>query len=106
MSKRRRLSIYNVAQVYTPEQQAEKQRILKLKYELGLLTPYYDESKSCKNNDNYLPSMYNSLLEYELDKGIANKLINRNQPILDELREKLIRARKELERRGLYFKDE
>lgn len=87
--------------IFTPEEVAENARIYNLKYELGLMITYYDDSTAIRASK-YIPSMYESSFEYNRDKSLAKKLIEEHKEIPQDLYNRLVQARKELQERGLY----
>ena len=95
--KHSQLSIHSIARIITPEEKA----MYNIRYNLGLLVTYYD---SANYSNEFVPSMYNTYGEYNLDIELANKLLMENKEIPKELEQKLISARKELQDKGLYIK--
>ena len=95
--RRNRLSIYNIARAVTPEEN----ELYNIRYNLGLLETSYD---SMKSSSDFIPSMYTTYGEYSIDKEIANKLLIENKKIPKELEQRLIKARKERQAKGLYIK--
>jgi len=94
-NKRNKLSIYSIAKEITPEEK----ELYDIRYNLGLLVTYYDSANS---SNEFVPSMYNTYGEYNVDIALANKLLMENKDIPKELEQRLISARKELQDKGLY----
>lgn len=92
--KRNKVSIYNIARVVTPEEK----ELYNIRYNLGLLETSYDSSSD------FIPSMYTTYGEYSLDMETANKLLIENKKIPKELEQRLVKARKERQEKGLYIK--
>lgn len=95
--KRNKVSIYNIARVVTPEEK----ELYNIRYNLGLLETSYD---SMKSSSDFIPSMYTTYGEYSLDMETANKLLIENKKIPKELEQRLVKARKERQEKGLYIK--
>lgn len=95
--KRKKRSIHNLRTI-TREEQEYAIYLTNLRLKLGIQT-IYDNSYSGGNK--YIPSMYTSTDEYEYDKLIVDNLITMNKPIPQDLQNKLIAARIELESLGL-----
>lgn len=64
------------------------------------ITEYYDQPTTTYINE-YVSTVYKSIEEYESDKFNARMLIDLNKPIPNELKRKLVTARKELEEHGI-----
>lgn len=97
---RNKISIHSVAKRFTPEEKRRNDELYNIRYKLGLLIAYYDSSKSSRD---FVPSMYKTYGEYSLDMDKANKLLMENKKIPKELEQKLIKARIEMQNKGLYL---
>ena len=99
MKKKR--SFFASAITFTDEEIQTEKLKAKLRAKLGIKTIYDDTQ--CKQYS-YIPSMYSSIEEYERDKDKADYLITIDKPIPNELYDKLVQARLELESKGLLKK--
>lgn len=97
---RNTVSIHSVATKFTSEEKKKNDELYNIRYNLGLLITYYDSSKF---SGEFVPSMYNTYGEYSLDKDKANKLLLENKKVPEELEQRLIKARIEMQNKGLYI---
>ena len=68
---------------------------------LGLLLGYDDVGVNYKKAFLKVSTLYKSLYEYEIDQSKASILIAEKKPIPEELYNKLLRTKQELEQAGL-----
>ena len=99
---RRKIDIRKLAYTLTEKDVKEAIEQENIRRLLGIYTVYDDVQN--KKVVGYIPSMYKSLDEYEIDKSEADNYIYNNQPVPDALASKLIAARIELEKRNLIKK--
>lgn len=96
---REKIDIRKIAYTLTEEDVKEAIMQERIRAMLGIYA-VYDEVQGHKHK-NYVPSVYKSLDEYEIDKSEANIFIYNNRTVPKPLADKLIAARKELESLGL-----
>lgn len=96
---KKKISVKELAYTLTESDVTNAIEQEKIRIMLGIYTTY--DAVQSNNHNNYVPSMYSSLDEYELDKGEADNYIYNNKPVPKQLEQKLIAARIELENKGL-----
>lgn len=84
---------------YPSKEELKKQSLISKNQ--ALLGIYFGFDSNSIGNDIGTPSNYRSLMEYEYDKDIANNYIIECKEVPEDLRNRLLIARKELEDRGI-----
>ena len=95
-NKREKIDLYALIKPISPEETIEIKRKGKLERAVGIF-PIFD-TPSGKGSGT--PKNYKYYLEYVDDKFKVSQLIDENQPIPEELYNKLVTARIDLQERG------
>ena len=98
--KRHRISIKDIRE-FTDEEVLENKRKLDLLFGLGIMLGYDDVGVNDEKTFLSVSTLYKSLYDYEVDKSEASIMITEKKPIPEELYDKLLKTKEELEKAGL-----
>lgn len=99
MSRKNPVSIYDLSKKYNINELVNSKKRCEIMDKLGITLRYFD--KQHKDNNVYVPNNYESLWDYESDKSKAEGYILNNLKVPEDLEQRLIYAKQDLQNKGL-----